>query len=220
MEHMENYGHKIRMARTRLGVQSLDLAKELGWSSTKMSLIETGARRVTLQDAMLIANALGMSIKQVGDIKPNNTGERIADLRIGRGWDQKELARRVDVTQAQVSRWESGHSEPSSASAIRLSKIFEVSVRFLIGGVDNEEGWSSKTDKSVTISDLVEKLTEAEKKHPGIADGLLLLLEEGILNTPEDAQDLIDLVRIMNKRALRIRASSMARRWAHRKEWQ
>ncbi len=200
---MEIYGHKIRMARTRAGIRSSGLAKLLGWSGTKMSFIESGARQVTLEDAVRIANALGLDIKQLCNIKPNSLCERIADFRIKRGWDQKELASRLGVVPPQVSKWESGRAEPSAKNVLRLSKLFEVPIGILMDGVDSESDYLSKGDGPVTISNLAAKLAEADRKHPGMAEGFLLLLEEGLLDTREDAQDLISLVRIMQRRASR-----------------
>ena len=59
--------------------------------------------------------------------------EKIKLLRSARGWSQAELARRIGVTRNGVNSWEQGLSMPSPVYLIELSKVFSVSVDFLLG---------------------------------------------------------------------------------------
>ena len=59
--------------------------------------------------------------------------EKIKALRSARGWSQLELAQRLDITRNGVNSWEQGLSMPSPAYLIELSKVFSVSVDFLLG---------------------------------------------------------------------------------------
>ena len=44
-------------------------------------------------------------------------GERIADLRSVKGWNQKELAKRMELAPSQLSRIESGETKISAATS-------------------------------------------------------------------------------------------------------
>jgi transcriptional regulator with XRE-family HTH domain len=52
-------------------------------------------------------------------------GEAIRRAREAKGWNQGELARRLQVTQQTVSRWERGHARPRSPVLLRLSELLE-----------------------------------------------------------------------------------------------
>lgn len=63
-------------------------------------------------------------------------GQRIQELRGGRGWSQVEVARRLGVTKQTVSNWENGNIQPSVDMLVRLAKLFQVSADYLLG-LDN-----------------------------------------------------------------------------------
>jgi len=54
----------------------------------------------------------------------SDDGRRIAVARRAHGWSQSELAQRMGVTEATVSRWESGDRSPSWFTARRLARAF------------------------------------------------------------------------------------------------
>ena len=198
---MRSYGKNIKKIRESLGVAAADLANRLGWSRSKMSAIETGANRLLLDDAAAIADALGVELVELvsGYWGGGSVGERIRSLRRDRGWTQEELARRLGILRTQVPGWENNKRKPSALNMLRLSKVFEVTVDFLESGDRGE--YKLETIPSASLESLVEALRVADKKHPGMAEGFLLLLEEGLLCTLQDAQDISDLVRIMRRRA-------------------
>jgi transcriptional regulator with XRE-family HTH domain len=59
-------------------------------------------------------------------------GRRIADLRRLSGMTQAELAGRVYVTRSSVESWEKGMNYPALDSLVLLSKIFHVSIDYLL----------------------------------------------------------------------------------------
>ena len=132
-------------------------------------------------------------------------GKRIRDLRRNRGWSQEELGKRIGAIRSHVSKWESGRIDPSATNLVRLSRIFGVSVSYLCEGIgvsrSSDGRIESVNDFSETVLELAAELNEADKKHPGMALGFLLLLREGLLDTPEDAQDLLSLLEIYQRRA-------------------
>lgn len=60
-------------------------------------------------------------------------GQRLARLRKDKGISQREIARRLEVTQPLVSGWERGASRLNSETILRLSEILEVSTDELLG---------------------------------------------------------------------------------------
>ncbi|MBQ8497786.1 MAG: helix-turn-helix transcriptional regulator [Clostridia bacterium] len=60
-------------------------------------------------------------------------GERIHELRLGCGWNQVDLAKRLNVAKQTVSNWENDNIQPSIEMLIKISKIFCVSTDYLLG---------------------------------------------------------------------------------------
>ena len=60
-------------------------------------------------------------------------GKRINELRINRGRNQVDLAKKLGVTKQTVSNWENGNIQPSIEMLIRISKCFGVTTDFLLG---------------------------------------------------------------------------------------
>lgn len=63
-------------------------------------------------------------------------GQRINELRQSRGWNQVELARRLNISKQTVSNWENDNIQPSIEMLVRISKLFGVSTDYLLG-LDN-----------------------------------------------------------------------------------
>lgn len=55
----------VRAARARLKLRQEDLADELGWSRPVVGALENGNRRVTLADAVLLCQALNLSLREL-----------------------------------------------------------------------------------------------------------------------------------------------------------
>lgn len=65
---------------------------------------------------------------------PGTVGERIADLRSVKGWNQKELAKRMELASSQLSRIESGETKNISGDIlVKLAKEFHVSTDYILG---------------------------------------------------------------------------------------
>lgn len=59
--------------------------------------------------------------------------KKIKTLRSARGWTQADLARQLGMSRNGVNSWEQGVSMPSLESLIELSKVFSVSIDYLLG---------------------------------------------------------------------------------------
>ena len=63
-------------------------------------------------------------------------GERLRELRAGRGLTQKQLAAILNVSGNTVHAWETDKQEPSMAVLLFMSEFFNVTLDFLFGKSD------------------------------------------------------------------------------------
>ncbi|MBE6934809.1 MAG: helix-turn-helix transcriptional regulator [Ruminococcaceae bacterium] len=61
-------------------------------------------------------------------------GPRIAALRRARGWSQSELAQNLQVSPSAIGMYEQGRREPSTELLVAMSRLFGVSVDYLLTG--------------------------------------------------------------------------------------
>ncbi|MCD8372409.1 MAG: helix-turn-helix domain-containing protein [Clostridia bacterium] len=59
--------------------------------------------------------------------------ERLKELRKEKGLGQTRLAELCGVSNGIISLWENGMREPTMSNLIKLAKIFEVSIDYLVG---------------------------------------------------------------------------------------
>lgn len=60
-------------------------------------------------------------------------GQRINELRVASGWNQVQLAEKLNISKQTVSNWENENIQPSIEMLIRLAKLFCVSTDYLLG---------------------------------------------------------------------------------------
>ena len=58
---------------------------------------------------------------------------KIAELRKENGLSQRQLAKEIATSQANLSRWEQGLNEPSIIECWKIANFFDVSIDFLCG---------------------------------------------------------------------------------------
>jgi len=81
-----------------------------------------------------------------------NFGSKIIRLRKQNSWSQEELAHRIDSSRIMVGKYEREENSPSVEVLVRLAKVFDVSVDFLLG-----EGANAAYDK-----DMIKRLEAVE----------------------------------------------------------
>ncbi len=62
--------------------------------------------------------------------------EKLIESRKQQNMTQREVARRLGITQASYVRYELGTSEPKLVNLVKLAEIFDVSVDYLLGRKD------------------------------------------------------------------------------------
>ena len=57
---------------------------------------------------------------------------RLLSLRTSAGWSQEFVARQMGVSRATIVNWERGNTEPSISEAVKLAKLFGITVEELM----------------------------------------------------------------------------------------
>ena len=63
----------------------------------------------------------------------NCRNNKIAELRVNAGLSQRQLAKELGTSQANLSRWEQGLNEPSIIECWKIADYFDVSIDLLCG---------------------------------------------------------------------------------------
>ena len=101
-------------------------------------------------------------------------GDKLVALRKKNGHSQQELADRLEVTRQTISNWELGQGSPSLDKAVKLAKIYHVSLDDL---VENQVEIGVK-EKKQESSRLLKRLEGKKVKISG--SDMELLLESGL----------------------------------------
>ena len=93
---------------------------------------------------------------------------RIKQLRVEAGILQADLAQQLKVRQNTVSTWETGRSEPDLDALRELSRIFGVSIDYILGNTDiknplTSEDMSGLTEKQIKILEMMSELPEQDQ---------------------------------------------------------
>jgi transcriptional regulator with XRE-family HTH domain len=89
-------------------------------------------------------------------------GTRIASLRQSCGLSQAELAQRLHISTSTVGMYEQGRREPSVETLIALSRIFGVSLDYLLSGRPDTIRDVAALHRLATEGDASTKLTKEE----------------------------------------------------------
>ena len=84
-------------------------------------------------------------------------GARIKQLRIGKGLTQEQLAERVRVTRTYIAKIENGSQVGPLELAIEFADLFEVSLNYLLLGVE----WEAR-DRKQRLQSVIAFLSELE----------------------------------------------------------
>ncbi len=74
-------------------------------------------------------------------------GERLYKLRSEKNISQDELAELLDVSRQSISKWENDKAYPEMTRLLFMSDYFDVSLDYLMRGVEDEE-----SEKEVTVT--------------------------------------------------------------------
>lgn len=60
-------------------------------------------------------------------------GKRINELRLAHGWNQVQLANRLNISKQTISNWENDNIQPSIEMLVRIARLFNVTTDYLLG---------------------------------------------------------------------------------------
>lgn len=97
--------------------------------------------------------------------------ERITQARTDLNINQKELAKRSNITEANLSRYENGVREPKSAVLARLADALEVTTDYLVGLTD-EKNYDAYDITKQDDNDILKTLQDLESRLNSNESGL------------------------------------------------
>lgn len=108
-------------------------------------------------------------------------GERLLALRRKKGITQEDLAEKLTVSRQSVSNWELNKTLPDTDKLFALAKIYEVSLDFIVFGIEPEakeknetkQGVTDQTQKEETDKDTGEVLSIEDKDLKGRKNGAI-----------------------------------------------
>lgn len=77
-------------------------------------------------------------------------GERLCELRNKMNISQEELAELLDVSRQSISKWENDKAYPEMSRLLFMSDYFDVSLDYLMRGIDREDNDEKVTEKYKT----------------------------------------------------------------------
>jgi transcriptional regulator with XRE-family HTH domain len=105
-------------------------------------------------------------------------GARIAALRRSRGMSQSQLAQELGVSPSAIGMYEQGRREPSAATVVALSNLFQVSTDYLLTGKPN------RAEEKVIAGLLQDRLENPPHRDSGLTPQELAVLLAAMLTSP------------------------------------
>ncbi|SHM84341.1 DNA-binding transcriptional regulator, XRE-family HTH domain [Bacillus sp. bc15] len=101
-------------------------------------------------------------------------GQRLKALRLEKGMTQQQLADVLEIEKSNISRFESGKQSPSSENKVKMAKIFNVSVDYMLGLSEHRTLNQEKSDKiSKDAAALMEKINKLPPEKRKLIENLI-----------------------------------------------
>jgi transcriptional regulator with XRE-family HTH domain len=106
-----------------------------------------------------------------------STGTLLKELRKKHGWTQAELGEKIGMTYSGIASIENDKADPSKATTLKLSEIFNVSTDYLLTGKEEPTGISQDEKEVIEIMRKDSDFSEAVKKAAGLKKKVINYLE-------------------------------------------
>lgn len=99
-------------------------------------------------------------------------GDRLRKLRLERRYTHEELAEILSLSVRQISRYESGETDPAGEIIIRIADAFEVSTDYLLGRTDDPASSFKVEDLTQQERDVIRAL-----RRGGVIEAIRVLVK-------------------------------------------
>lgn len=183
MKYVKVSGEKIRQARKSKGLTQGDLGASIGVSGSMIGQYETEVRRPSFKTAAAVARVLGIDEKELmvdleadnfqeiqelntaamADIKQSNAiPGRLAAARETAGLTQEQLASKIGVQRAVISKYETGAIEPSVSQLRKLADALDTTIAELLNADDTDEAAPAGVGDKIRFYRKEQNLTQEE----------------------------------------------------------
>jgi len=185
------FPQKLRMLREAKGLTKSQLAKRAGLGASSIFYYEEGKHIPGPKNAKKLAKALGVSMQ---NLLPNpslpklskeellklSIGKRIYFLRLQNGLTKVQLAKKVGLSPALLSRYEQGKSIPAPSIAEKLAKALGVKTQLLLYNFSDKELLKLSIRERIFFLRLQSGLSPVDlAKKAGLSSQLLYQYEKG-----------------------------------------
>jgi transcriptional regulator with XRE-family HTH domain len=102
--------------------------------------------------------------------------DRIKNLRLAKKWNQAELGRRVGVSRAAVTQWESGSTKLNQENLVALANVFRVTPEYIVTGKTDHQTPECMSSAQSIQSKQLQAIGEI-LENPELADAILQIRE-------------------------------------------
>ncbi|PAD90386.1 helix-turn-helix domain-containing protein [Shouchella clausii] len=101
--------------------------------------------------------------------------QKLKKMRAQKGWSQEEFAEKLQVSRQAVSKWENGQGFPETEKLVKMSRLFQVSLDYLLKDEDHPHGEQGTIEEGYYASQetveayLLNKKQKAQKIALGVA---------------------------------------------------
>lgn len=107
-----------------------------------------------------------------------NFADKLYSLRTQGGYSQEALAEKVNVSRQAISKWELGLTLPDTDKIVALSKVFDVTIDYLLKD-------EIKVNKDESLDRLVLKFLGSAQDMDDISKELVDIMQDGIVDDME-----------------------------------
>ncbi len=107
-----------------------------------------------------------------------NFADKLYSLRTQGGYSQEALAEKVNVSRQAISKWELGLTLPDTDKIVALSKVFDVTIDYLLKD-------EIKVNKDESLDRLVLKFLGSAQDMEDISKELVDIMQDGVVDDME-----------------------------------
>lgn len=120
--------------------------------------------------------------------------DKLKKLRLESGLKQKELGEKLGLSASAIGMYEQGRRDPDNETLMELSKIFDVSVDYLLGNEAAKNKYLDKKNENPIFENAQDAMAFILKQPSIMAYGVPDLTDEEIIEFANDILKHIELV--------------------------